>query len=71
MMNNDFLVQESSGFTPRGKFHIASERGGAALCGAQPRMGPRWNVNGSRADFERGLSERICKRCRKAEAARA
>ena len=61
------LVQESAGFAPRGKFHIARENLGDALCGASPRMSPRWNVSASRTDFERLLPERICRNCRKAE----
>lgn len=66
-MSAGFVVQESG--TPSRKYHLSSERLGKAFCGAEPQAGVRWNVSGNRADFERHVPARICKRCRSAEAA--
>lgn len=62
------VYQESAGFSPRGKYHLATDARARALCGAEPRMSVVWNVSGDRDSFERACPERICKRCRKAEA---
>lgn len=49
------------------KYHLpAGDR--SAWCGVTPSCPGPFRVSGSRADFERLCPERICKRCRNAEA---
>lgn len=49
------------------KFHIGTGPRTSA-CGAEPSCPGIWPNSGSRDDFERLCPERICKRCRNAEA---
>ena len=57
------LVNESAGFVPTRKFHLATDNRAAALCGAAPSA-IVWNVSvRDRVEFERLCLDRICKRC--------
>lgn len=60
------LVNESAGFAPTRKFHLAAGTREPAVCGATPTA-IVWNVTGDRAEFERLAPERICSTCRKKE----
>lgn len=56
----------------RRKFHIATDRSCmTVLCGQEPGTPAGFLNRGDREVFERMCPERICKRCRLAEEARA
>lgn len=67
-----YLVQESGGFAPRGKYHLAKVQFGSALCGREARTPFGWTVTADRDKFEAtGREHRICKDCQRSESQEA